>query len=247
MSSESVDTGKMVLLTIKVTNNGPENASEVMMTYEMQDNLELGEITVSQGSYILKEEGLKFSLGNILYSDCAMAAIVLITKAPGTAINKIAVTGSGYDPIPENNISNQTLKIVSAGTDINIEIKDSFQYDKLKDSDLQVYKQIKIDCLLTSLPEQLQLSLISNGQVKHEVTNIIKEDLNIVFYGQLFVDLGCAAYKLPFAGFIPLKRDFSLTDVELKITNELQEFWEDHDNNIRLLIVLGAATIRKLS
>lgn len=90
-----------ITFTIVVTNNGPSNATGVIVTDELPDGYEYDTSTASVGSYN-SGSGI-WTIGALASGAQATLEIVGVVKASGDYINYASVTASEPDPDQDNN------------------------------------------------------------------------------------------------------------------------------------------------
>jgi uncharacterized repeat protein (TIGR01451 family) len=117
-SPDPVVAGTPLQYTLTVTNNGPSDATSVLVT----DSLPLADIasinpgTPSQGTATELGGVVSWDVGNLGMGTSAQLTITVLVKsstAPGTVItNTATVTGDQYDPDPDNNGAVQETGVV---------------------------------------------------------------------------------------------------------------------------------------
>jgi uncharacterized repeat protein (TIGR01451 family)/gliding motility-associated-like protein len=97
--------GENVIFTITVKNNGPSNATNVIVT----DNIPDGYTYVSANPSVGSWTGPDWSVGNLLEGESANIQITATVNASGNYTNSASVICDQPDPIPGNDISNVTV------------------------------------------------------------------------------------------------------------------------------------------
>ena len=95
--------GKELAYTIWVTNHGPLTATEVQMTDELPDSVELLSVTQSQGSCAGENGTVSCELGDIAAGEWVTVDIVVKPTRPETITNTAAASSNQIDPDGSNN------------------------------------------------------------------------------------------------------------------------------------------------
>ncbi len=134
-SPDPVRVGDDVTYTITVTNNGPNDATGVVLTDTLAAGVVFVSATPSAGSCVVTTT-VDCDLGGLINGASATVTIVITTTAKGTLVNTVSVTGEQADPdIRDNTATESTvatlanlivkkLQAVTAaipGTDIEID------------------------------------------------------------------------------------------------------------------------------
>ncbi|TRX31210.1 DUF11 domain-containing protein, partial [Flavobacterium sp. ZT3R18] len=90
--------GDNVTFTIKVKNNGPNDATNVNVNEALPTGYTLVSATSATGTYTAPT----WSIGNLANAAEATLTVVAKVKATGDYLNKVTVTGTEEDPIPGN-------------------------------------------------------------------------------------------------------------------------------------------------
>jgi uncharacterized repeat protein (TIGR01451 family)/CSLREA domain-containing protein len=116
-----VVSGNRLTYTLTVTNNGPQDATDVTVTDPLPDNVHFNSVASSQGSCSRsttkpapKDGTITCSLGNLANAAGASITIVVTTTTPGTLTNSATVVGNETDPNQSNNTA--TAKTTVIGT-----------------------------------------------------------------------------------------------------------------------------------
>lgn len=102
--------GETVTFTIIVTNDGPDEATGVVVTDTFPAgliNITIG--TPSQGTFTFIGEILTWNVGNLGREASANLEITAVVNQTGNIINTANVTGTTFDPNPDNNNSTVTI------------------------------------------------------------------------------------------------------------------------------------------
>lgn len=101
--ADPVQTGQDVTYSVVVTNDGPSNATGVVLTDVLPASLVLVSATTTQGAGCTGTATLTCDLGTIPNGSAATVTVVATATAPGTVTNTATVTGNEPDPNPDNN------------------------------------------------------------------------------------------------------------------------------------------------
>ncbi len=107
--------GGELLYTLLVTNNGPNNATNVVVTDNLPAGMTLISATPNQGS-CSGTTSITCNLGGILSSGTASVEILVVTGTAGSVTNNATVTAAEADPVPGNNAASTTTQVVNGGT-----------------------------------------------------------------------------------------------------------------------------------
>ncbi|MDB9343550.1 type I secretion C-terminal target domain-containing protein [Nodularia spumigena CS-586/05] len=104
-NEDSVNLGQQYTYTLTVTNNGPNNATEVVLTENLASGLNFNGRTLSQGSAFFSSfnQRLTANLGNIASGQQATVNITVTPFTTGDLITTSSVTSNQTDPNPTNN------------------------------------------------------------------------------------------------------------------------------------------------
>ncbi|MBN1286228.1 MAG: DUF11 domain-containing protein [Anaerolineae bacterium] len=122
-SPSPVVTGSELTYTINVTNNGPSDANDAMVTDTLPTTVTVGEITPSQGTCSVDEGVVTCELGPLANGATATVTIVVfVTDEPGTILTNVAVADvtEPEDPNEENNTDTEETEVVAPSADLAI-------------------------------------------------------------------------------------------------------------------------------
>lgn len=105
VNKSTIYLGEKLIYTITVTNNGPSNATEVVLVDILPKDADLISIAFEHGTYTYHNHRLRFSLESL---DCGKSILVTITIKPtntGIYKNVACVFSRQPDPDLENNKS----------------------------------------------------------------------------------------------------------------------------------------------
>jgi uncharacterized repeat protein (TIGR01451 family) len=117
VSPTCVEEGASVAFTVTVKNNGPADATGVVVTDDLPFGLTLNSVTPSQGS-CNNLDPMTCNLGNLAVGQSATITIIehVPNGPPGTKFtNYASVTGNEPDPNPNNNQAQATTCLLSSG------------------------------------------------------------------------------------------------------------------------------------
>jgi uncharacterized repeat protein (TIGR01451 family) len=118
-SPDPVVSGNQLTYTIIVTNNGPQDATGVMVTDALPAKVHFDSLSSTQGTctrstsnYSPKGGTVACSLGGLANGASATMTIVVTATKPGTLTNTATVTGDQLDPNLANNSATATTTVV---------------------------------------------------------------------------------------------------------------------------------------
>lgn len=94
--------GDDLVYSVTVTNNGPEDATDLILFDFLPDNITIDSITVSQGN-CTGTSTITCLIGDVANTDTASYSITVIPIITATLVNTVSITGTIKDPILENN------------------------------------------------------------------------------------------------------------------------------------------------
>ncbi len=118
-SRVNIDFNKTVKYTIKVSNNGPNNASGVNLSAVLPEGLVYLSATPSIGNYN-PEDGI-WIIGNLSIGENQTLIINALTNQTGLIDFPVNVSSIEEDSNLSNNFKNKTIKVLSADLTIDIE------------------------------------------------------------------------------------------------------------------------------
>ncbi len=105
--------GEDIIYSITVLNRGPDIATDVVLNDILPEEVDLKEIKVSQGSYIVSDHRITFQLGSIENSKGAEITITVTTATTGAFINRAIVSAYETDPDLLNNTAFQCTMVLN--------------------------------------------------------------------------------------------------------------------------------------
>ncbi len=114
-----VVSGNRLTYTLTITNNGPQDATDVTVTDQLSNSLHFNSVTSTQGTCSRsttapKDGTITCSLGNLANGAKASIMIVVTTTTPGALTNTAKVSGDQTDPNPANNSATATTTVLGA-------------------------------------------------------------------------------------------------------------------------------------
>lgn len=106
----SVEEGDEVTFTITVTNNGPADATEVVVTDTLPVSATLVSATASQGGCV-GTSPVTCDLGDLADGATATVTLVVTADAEGTLTNQAEVSAANDDPDPANNTATASVTV----------------------------------------------------------------------------------------------------------------------------------------
>ncbi len=123
-SPDPVEPGGTLTYTIMVTNNGPDSASNVVITDSLPASLTL----VSSSGCNQDPNGTPTcTVGTLANGASAMVTLVTSVSgdASGTINNSASVSSSASDPVSGNNTANASTTVMQPGADLHLEKSDN--------------------------------------------------------------------------------------------------------------------------
>lgn len=121
VTPDPVAVGLQATFTITVTNNGPANATGVVLTNTLPSNVTFNSATPSQGTCNAPSGGVfTCNLGNIANGANATITLVVTTQTAGMISNTASAAGNESDPTPPNNTAAATTNVGDVSRLINI-------------------------------------------------------------------------------------------------------------------------------
>lgn len=104
-SATAVTVGQQFHYTITVTNNGPNAATDVIITDDVPAGLCLNAVAISPetGYYTYTGNAIKWTIPSLGNAASAVMTVTVTACSPGTLYNTGTVTAAESDPVPANN------------------------------------------------------------------------------------------------------------------------------------------------
>jgi uncharacterized repeat protein (TIGR01451 family) len=118
-SPDPVSAGAQLTYTVTVTNNGPDPATNVVVTEDLPSEVTFSSATPSSGTCDFKGKKGTCSLGTIASTQSVTATIKVTVKSNTKASqisNTASVTSDVTDPNTANNSDTETTTVLKAGT-----------------------------------------------------------------------------------------------------------------------------------
>ncbi|MCO6458200.1 MAG: DUF11 domain-containing protein [Pirellulaceae bacterium] len=173
---DPVGIGMELVYTINVTNNGPSDATGVMVQDTLPAGVTFVSSTASQGGTPAHNAGVvTASLGN-LASGASATVTITVTVNPdttGTISNTVMVTGNEPDPTPANNTSTQTTEVDSRTASIGGFVYIDWDNDGVRDSNELIVRNV----LITLTGTDIMGAAVSQTQMTGMNGSYLFEDL----------------------------------------------------------------------
>jgi len=111
VSSASVALGGSVSFTVKLSNAGPDTASEVELFDALPRHAPVADVTTTHGQCRSSSSGLQCDIGTLAPGDSASVTYVVSVRLPGTLANGATVFGKEGDPDLTNNSAFATVDL----------------------------------------------------------------------------------------------------------------------------------------
>ena len=108
---DPVALGTNVVYTLTVRNNGPANATNVVVTDVLPAGVTLVSATPSQGAACTGTTTVSCALGGLAIGAQATVAVTVSVSTPGVIVNSASVAASEPDPNPSNNTATEPTTI----------------------------------------------------------------------------------------------------------------------------------------
>ncbi len=117
--SEVVSLGSVFTYTIRVTNSGPDIATDVVVTDTLPGTVSVVGSSASQGSLSIVGNVATLTIGNMAPRSTATMTISVIASEEGSITNFVSATTTQIDFNTSNNDVQKAVTVVSAGTFAN--------------------------------------------------------------------------------------------------------------------------------
>jgi uncharacterized repeat protein (TIGR01451 family) len=157
-STDPISVGDPLTYTISVANNGPSDATGVILTDTLPVSVTYSSATTSQGSCSESSGVVTCALGALPAGDQATVTILVTSAATGTVNNLVEVAGNETDPNIDNNEAAEETTIASL----------------ILEADLSVTKSDSTDPISVGDPLTYTISVANNGP--SDATGVILTD-----------------------------------------------------------------------
>ncbi|MGH2723212.1 MAG: calcium-binding protein [Actinomycetota bacterium] len=113
-SRDPIAVGARLTYRIRVTNNGPDPATQVTLTDDLPETVRFRGATSTAGSCALQAGDVVCALETIQPGDVVDVRIHVQTSRRGTIENTVSVGGAEADPDPANNSDVETTRVIPA-------------------------------------------------------------------------------------------------------------------------------------
>jgi uncharacterized repeat protein (TIGR01451 family) len=110
-ASATVREGDSFTARITVTNNGPDAATEVVLTDPLPSGLAFFSASASQGTASVSRRIVTCRLGDLPVGAAAVVTLTLSPQRGGAISNTVSVQGKEVDPAPDNNSAAQSITV----------------------------------------------------------------------------------------------------------------------------------------
>ena len=116
---DPINFGEVLTYTIRVTNNGPDNATNIYFLDYLPNSVVLS--AYPYWCYPVDTEVI-CNVGTLVYDDFVDTTITVLTGLGGIITNTVEVFGSEFDPNPYNNTFSEATTVLTPqpSTDLNI-------------------------------------------------------------------------------------------------------------------------------
>jgi uncharacterized repeat protein (TIGR01451 family) len=120
-SPNPVLVNNQLIYTLLVTNLGPANASDVVLTDTLPANITFSSASVSEGEYALVANTLQWSIGSLNYQGSASATIVVQPLLAGAVTNTATVSiVPNESGVTDTNLANNSAGVVTTVTSVGL-------------------------------------------------------------------------------------------------------------------------------
>ena len=117
--SSTTTEGSNVTYNLTVTNNGPTNATNVVLTDTLGANLNYVSATKSQGTFSQSGSKVTFSIGSVAVGQTVTATVTAQTLEDGNLTNTASVTSGVSDANLNNNTSVATIAVAEPAISVS--------------------------------------------------------------------------------------------------------------------------------
>src|SRR5919198_1865247 len=110
-SPNPVNVGQDLTYTITTTNNGPDDATTVVVNDSVPAGVSITSATASQGTCTVTGQDVSCDLGTITATQSATVTLVVVPGTAGQLSNTAQVTSAVTDPDPTNNSATETTQV----------------------------------------------------------------------------------------------------------------------------------------
>jgi uncharacterized repeat protein (TIGR01451 family) len=113
-SPDPVEVGQTLTYSLQVRNNGPDGATNVVLTDTLPSAVTFGSVTSSQGSCSQASGVVTCNLGTLANGGLATVTVLVTPSAEGSITNSVSVTSAESDPNVGNNSASVTTTVGTA-------------------------------------------------------------------------------------------------------------------------------------
>ncbi len=148
-SPDPVTAGQTLTVTLDVTNNGPDNATNTVVVYDIPAGQEIDSVTPSQGNCNVTATQVICNLGTVNDGGTADVVIEMTPLLPGVLIHHAVVSSNVTDPNPEDNEASEDGLVVVV--------------DVEAEADISIVKTDSIDPVVVGQPLTYTLAVHNGG------------------------------------------------------------------------------------
>ena len=119
-SEDPVNVGDNVAYTLTLTNNGPNQATGIVLTEPLPENVNLMSSSPSQGQCLTVEKQLQCNLGSLKAGSKLTLSLVVAALEPGELSQTVTVTANEFDSTPVS-VTETTQVVAKADLWVNID------------------------------------------------------------------------------------------------------------------------------
>ena len=119
-SEDPVNIGDNVAYTLTLTNNGPSQATGIVLTGQLPENVNLMSSSPSQGQCLTVEKQLQCNLGSLKAGSKLTLSLVVAALEPGELSQTVTVTANEFDSTPVS-VTETTQVVAEADLWVNID------------------------------------------------------------------------------------------------------------------------------
>jgi uncharacterized repeat protein (TIGR01451 family) len=119
-SEDPVNVGDNVAYTLTLTNNGPHQATGIVLTEPLPENFNLMSSSPSQGQCLTVEQQLQCTLGSLKVGSELTLSLVVAALEPGELSQTVTVTANEFDSTPVS-VTETTQVVAKADLWVNID------------------------------------------------------------------------------------------------------------------------------
>lgn len=119
----TLGSGQNIIYTIIVNNDGPSDATGVVVTSTLPAGLKFVSASTNSGNCSFASGVVTCNIGNLSLSDSTSILITANPTVPGMIVNTVNVQGNEPDPFPSNNTKTETVIVNPAPGTVNADLR----------------------------------------------------------------------------------------------------------------------------